>query len=161
MGGGGRNKKSREFSHKTLERTFLRNNIMTVTPNNNGSGQRPPTSSRNALDEAQALAAAVLPTDMKGKLIASVLIDLVGSSSYLIPLLGEGFDVAWAPLSMILVGAMYDGVMPNLKYVALVEELLPFTDVIPTATLGWLREYGPDIIERRMGERRSKRSKRD
>ncbi len=103
-----------------------------------------------------------MPTDMRGKLIASVLIDLVGSSSYLLPILGEGFDLAWAPLSMILVGAMYDGVVPNLKYVALVEELLPFTDVIPTATLGWLREYGPDIVERRMGEsRRSKRNKRD
>jgi hypothetical protein len=133
---------------------------MTKTSNNNGSEQRP-TSAQNALDEAQALAAAVLPTDMKGKLIASVIIDAIGSSSYLLPLLGEGFDLAWAPLSMILVGAMYDGVMPNLKYLALAEELMPFTDVIPTATLGWLREFGPDIIERRMGERRSKRGKRN
>ncbi len=105
------------------------------------------------------MAAVVLPVDMRGKLIASVLIDLVGSASYLIPFAGEGFDLAWAPISMVLVGAMYDGVMPNLKYLALVEELLPFTDVIPTATLGWMREFGPGIIEARIGERRGQRKR--
>lgn len=105
------------------------------------------------------MAAVVLPVDMRGKLIASVLVDLVGSASYLIPFAGEGFDLAWAPISMVLVGAMYDGVMPNLKYLALVEELLPFTDVIPTATLGWMREFGPGIIEARIGDRRGQRKR--
>lgn len=119
----------------------------------------PPTSPQSVLAEATTLAATVLPTDMKGKLVASLLIDAIGSSSYLLPILGEGFDLAWAPISMILVGAMYDGVMPNLKYVALAEELLPFTDIIPTATLGWLREFGPEIVEAKMGERRNKRTK--
>ncbi|KAL3803312.1 hypothetical protein ACHAW5_009772 [Stephanodiscus triporus] len=119
----------------------------------------PRLSPQAALVEAQALAAAVLPTDMKGKLVASLLIDLVGSASYMIPFAGEGFDVAWAPISMVLVGALYDGVMPSLKYVALLEELMPFTDIIPTATLGWMREFGPGIIEAKIGERRSKRKR--
>ena len=94
----------------------------------------------------QALAEAVLPTDMIGKLLVSLLIDVVGSASYLIPIAGEGFDLAWAPMSMTLVGALYDGVMPGLKYAALIEELLPFTDWVPSATLGWVKEFGPDIV---------------
>lgn len=113
----------------------------------------------------QALAEAVLPTDMIGKLVASLLIDLIGSASYLIPIAGEGFDLTWAPISMILVGALYDGVMPNLKYVALMEELLPFTDWIPSATMGWVKEFAPSIIDegrRKMGDaKRSGRRERE
>lgn len=95
----------------------------------------------------QALAHAVLPQDMMGKLVASLFVDLVGSASYLIPLAGEAFDLTWAPISMVLVGAMYDDVMPTLKYVALMEELLPLTDWIPSATLGWVKEFGPGILD--------------
>ena len=58
----------------------------------------------------------VLPTDMIGKLAASLFIDIVGSASYLIPLAGEAFDLTWAPISMVLVGALYDDVIPSLKY---------------------------------------------
>ena len=101
----------------------------------------------------QTLARAVLPTDLIGKLIVSLLIDFVGSASYLLPLVGEGFDLTWAPVSMILVGALYDDIMPNLKYVAFIEELLPFTDWIPSATMGWVKEFGPGIFEE--GRRRA------
>jgi hypothetical protein len=113
----------------------------------------------------QALAHAVLPTDMIGKLIVSLIIDAIGSASYLIPLAGEGFDLTWAPISMILVGALYDEVMPNLKYVALMEELLPFTDFIPTATFGWVKEFAPNIIDEARGKmgdvKRASRRERD
>ncbi|KAL7530603.1 hypothetical protein ACHAWF_003447 [Thalassiosira exigua] len=103
----------------------------------------------------QALAKAILPTDMISKLVTSLLVDLIGSASYLIPLAGEGFDLFWAPMSMVLVGAMYDEVIPSLKYVALVEELLPFTDWIPSATAGWVKEFAPGLLDegrRRMGD---------
>jgi len=113
----------------------------------------------------QSLAHAVLPQDMIGKLIVSLVVDAIGSASYLIPLAGEGFDLTWAPISMILVGALYDDVMPNLKYVALIEELLPFTDFIPSATLGWVKEFGPNIMDEakgRMGDaKRVGRRERD
>ena len=113
----------------------------------------------------QSLAHAVLPTDMIGKLIVSLIVDAIGSASYLIPLAGEGFDLTWAPISMILIGALYDDVMPNLKYVALIEELLPFTDFIPSATLGWVKEFAPNIIDEakgRMGDtKRASRRERD
>ncbi|KAL7546787.1 hypothetical protein ACHAWF_010119 [Thalassiosira exigua] len=113
----------------------------------------------------RAAAKEVLPTDMMGKLAVSLLIDLIGSASYIIPMAGEGFDLAWAPASMVLVGALYDDVAPNLKYVALMEELMPFTDWIPTATAGWVREFGPGILDegwRRIGDSgRARRSQSD
>ncbi|KAL7520933.1 hypothetical protein ACHAWX_005626 [Stephanocyclus meneghinianus] len=95
----------------------------------------------------QALAHAILPEGMIGKLIVSLTIDFIGSASYLLPIVGEGFDVAWAPISMVLIGAMYDVTSPALKYFALMEELLPFTDIVPSATLGWMKEFGPGLLE--------------
>jgi hypothetical protein len=88
----------------------------------------------------------VLPKDLMGKLIVSLLIDLIGSSSYLLPFVGEGLDLAWAPTQTILIMAMYDTVTPSLKYVSFVEEILPFTDVVPSATIGWLIEFGPQVL---------------
>jgi hypothetical protein len=92
------------------------------------------------------VARVVLPKEMMTKLIVSLLIDLIGSSSYLLPVVGEGFDLAWAPTQTILIMAMYDSVTPNLKYVSFIEEILPFTDVVPSATVGWLCEFGPQIL---------------
>ena len=88
----------------------------------------------------------ILPTDMWGKLVVSLLIDLVGSSSYLLPVLGELTDVVWAPLQTIFIMAMYNNVTPNLKYVSFFEELLPFTDVIPTASIGWACQFVPQLL---------------
>ena len=94
----------------------------------------------------KALAQTVLPKDMMAKLIVCLVIDFVGSSSYLLPGVGEAFDLAWAPTQTIMIAAMFDHVSPNLKYVSFVEEILPFTDVIPSATLGWVKEFGPVVL---------------
>ena len=94
----------------------------------------------------KALAQTVLPKDMMAKLIVCLLIDFVGSSSYLLPGVGEAFDVAWAPTQTIMIAAMFDHVSPNLKYISFAEEILPFTDLIPSATLGWTKEFGPVIL---------------
>lgn len=87
----------------------------------------------------------VLPETIWSKLWISLVVDLIGSSSYLLPLAGEGFDVAWAPAQTILIMAMYDATSPNLKYVSFLEELLPFTDVVPSACIGWACEFLPVI----------------
>jgi hypothetical protein len=92
------------------------------------------------------IARACLPTDLWGKLAVSLLIDALGSASYLIPVVGEVLDVAWAPLQTILIMALYDAVSPNLKYVSFVEEILPLTDVVPSATIGWVTEFGPQLL---------------
>ncbi len=88
----------------------------------------------------------ILPSTIWGKLVISLLIDLMGSSSYLLPVVGEGFDVAWAPIQTVFIMAMYDTVTPNLKYVSFVEEILPFTDIVPTATIGFLCEFLPQLL---------------
>ena len=94
-----------------------------------------------------ALAEIGLPKNMIGQLIVSLLIDFIGSSSYLLPGVGEAFDVAWAPIQTILLMAMYDKTMPSLKYISFIEEIMPFTDVIPSGTLGWVRRYSPLVIQ--------------
>mmetsp|Transcript_37853 Transcript_37853/g.55752 ORF Transcript_37853/g.55752 Transcript_37853/m.55752 type:complete len:427 (+) Transcript_37853:96-1376(+) len=93
------------------------------------------------------LAQFLLPDDIIGKLITSLVMDFIGSTSYLLPIVGEGFDLVWAPLYGICIAAMYDDTTPNLKYVAFAEEILPFTDVIPSATFGWLKEFGPTFLD--------------
>ena len=43
--------------------------------------------------------------------------------------------------------ALYSQTTPNLKYVSLAEELLPFTDVLPSCTIGWATENMPGLME--------------
>jgi len=83
------------------------------------------------------------PTTIWSKLWISLIIDLIGSSSYLLPLVGEGFDLAWAPAQTIMIMALYDATSPNLKYLSFMEEILPFTDIVPSASIGWACEFLP------------------
>jgi len=63
---------------------------------------------------------------------------LVGVASYAVPLAGEGADLAWAPVSALLVNYLYGNSI--LTGLAFAEEVLPGLDVVPTATIGWLLE---------------------
>ena len=93
------------------------------------------------------LAKVILPTEhIWAKLVVSLIIDAIGSASYLLPVVGEGLDVAWAPSQTILLMAMYDEVSPNLKYLSFVEEILPLTDIVPSATLGWLLQFAYPVL---------------
>ena len=47
----------------------------------------------------------------------------------------------------MLIMALYNQTTPSLKYVSLAEEWLPFTDVLPSATIGWATENMPWLIE--------------
>lgn len=88
----------------------------------------------------------IVPSGMWSRLMLSLLIDLIGSSSYLLPLAGEGLDLAWAPIQTTLIMSMYDSTSPNLKYVSFIEEILPFTDIVPSATIGWACEFVPQML---------------
>jgi hypothetical protein len=44
--------------------------------------------------------------------------------------------------------AMYDTTTPNLKYVSFIEEILPFTDFVPSATIGWAAQFGPQLLSK-------------
>ena len=73
-----------------------------------------------------------------GKLIVCLVIDALGDSSFLLPGLGEGTDIAYAPLEAFLLSQLFRSNV--VSGVGFVEEALPFTDVIPTATLAWMTE---------------------
>uniref|UniRef100_A0A6U4UC24 Uncharacterized protein n=1 Tax=Hemiselmis andersenii TaxID=464988 RepID=A0A6U4UC24_HEMAN len=79
------------------------------------------------------------PTDPTWQLLVCLMLDMIGAFSYLLPLLGEGFDLAWAPFQALMMSAMFDKTMPSAKWLGLAEEMLPFTDIIPSASLAWLR----------------------
>ena len=92
------------------------------------------------------LADIILPKDMYQKLLTSLAVDFIGSCSYLIPLAGESFDVFWAPAQTVLICSMYGATSNNLVYLSFMEEVLPFTDFVPTACIGWVSEFGPELL---------------
>jgi hypothetical protein len=68
------------------------------------------------------------------ELLACVGLDAAGEASLFYPV-GELADAGWAFFSALVVELFFD--WPQLALVALWEELLPFTDALPTATIGW------------------------
>lgn len=79
-----------------------------------------------------------------GKLLICLIIDIVGSSSELIPLLGEATDFITAPISATVLQKLYGG-SRIIFFLEFAEEILPFTDIIPFATLCWVVDtYYPE-----------------
>ncbi len=73
------------------------------------------------------------------KLVLSLLFDAVGLVSYVIPGIGELFDIVWAPASAYLMTRMYKGKKGKIAAaVSFIEEAMPGLDIIPTFTLMWL-----------------------
>ena len=72
-------------------------------------------------------------------LIACLIMDLIGMSSYLLPFIGETEDVIWAPISGLifyfLFGKKRFGMVGGIF--SFLEEILPGTDIIPTFTIAW------------------------
>eukprot|EP00529_Nitzschia_sp_RCC80_P013056 CAMPEP_0113456628 /NCGR_PEP_ID=MMETSP0014_2-20120614/8985_1 /TAXON_ID=2857 /ORGANISM="Nitzschia sp." /LENGTH=610 /DNA_ID=CAMNT_0000348087 /DNA_START=109 /DNA_END=1938 /DNA_ORIENTATION=- /assembly_acc=CAM_ASM_000159 len=81
--------------------------------------------------------------NMWSKLLLSLAIDSIGSASYMLPVVGEVLDVVYAPIQTVTIMAMYDYVSWWLQYLSFMEEILFWTDVVPSATIGWLLEYVP------------------
>lgn len=78
----------------------------------------------------------------KTKLILSILFDLIGMLSYIVPVFAEAIDVIWAPISGLLLFYMYKGTVGKVAgIISFIEEAFPFIDIIPTFTLTWLYEY--------------------
>jgi len=81
---------------------------------------------------------------LKKKFLPSVylciVLDLIGMASYLLPVIGEAEDLAWAPVSAVIFyflfgkkkfgffGAMF----------SFLEEISPGLDFIPTFTIAWI-----------------------
>ncbi|MES2574956.1 MAG: hypothetical protein V4572_08435 [Bacteroidota bacterium] len=75
-------------------------------------------------------------------LILGLLFDGIGMLSFSIPFLGEFSDVVWAPIAGFLMTWMYKGSVGKVAGLfTFLEEIIPFTDVIPSFTLTWIYTY--------------------
>ena len=75
-------------------------------------------------------------------LIYALIIDVIGMLTYLIPVAGDIVDFIWAPISGILIYFLF---RKSLGFVGgsvgFIEELMPQTDIIPTATILWFIRF--------------------
>jgi hypothetical protein len=78
----------------------------------------------------------------KPSLVLCIIMDLLGCATYLLPGLGEWFDIIWAPISGIVFFIMFGGWKGALGGLFdFAEEILPGTDIIPTFTIAWILKY--------------------
>mmetsp|Transcript_72784 Transcript_72784/g.151981 ORF Transcript_72784/g.151981 Transcript_72784/m.151981 type:complete len:427 (-) Transcript_72784:303-1583(-) len=70
------------------------------------------------------------------KLGACLVLDGFGSATYAVPGLGESADIAYAPSQGAALMALFDS--KAAAFVGFLEEILPFTDAIPSATISWI-----------------------
>lgn len=76
------------------------------------------------------------------QLIFGIVFDLIGMLSFSIPIVGDFSDVVWAPLAGFLMTWMYKGTVGKVAGIfTFLEEILPFTDIIPSFTLTWIYTY--------------------
>jgi hypothetical protein len=76
------------------------------------------------------------------KLLLGLLFDGIGMISFSIPVLGEFSDVIWAPIAAFIMSRMYKGTVGKVAgFLTFVEEIIPFTDIIPSFTITWIYTY--------------------
>lgn len=67
-----------------------------------------------------------------------IAMDLIGMASYIIPGIGESADLVWAPISGFIFMRSFGGMTGKIGgLINLVEEAVPFLDVVPTFTIGY------------------------
>lgn len=80
--------------------------------------------------------------DKKKLLIKGLVYDAIGMASVAVPVVGGFLDLLWAPYAAKKMTVMYPGKKGKLAAVLVfLEEILPFSDVIPTFTLMWIYTY--------------------
>ena len=76
--------------------------------------------------------------------VISVFFDVIGMATYLLPGVGELFDIIWAPIQYFWIrGILGPGKTEEfLSIIGLAEELLPFTDAWPSCTVAIIYKAG-------------------
>lgn len=83
-----------------------------------------------------------MKNEKKKLLIKSIFYDAVGMASSSLPVVGSLLDLAWAPYAAKKMGEMYPGKKGKLaSVIVFLEEILPFSDIVPTFTLMWLYTF--------------------
>ncbi len=69
-----------------------------------------------------------------------LVMDAIGCIPFIaLPIIGEGFDIVWAPISAIIFYYAFGGRKATFGAAfSLVEEIIPFANFIPTFTIAWL-----------------------
>lgn len=76
------------------------------------------------------------------KLILGLLLDGIGMLTYSVLGFAEFGDIIWAPIAAFVMTKMYKGRVGKVAgFLTFVEEILPFTDIIPSFTLTWIYTY--------------------
>ncbi len=75
----------------------------------------------------------------RSDLISSLAIDALGMATFLVPALGETADVVIAPIISFLIYVVHRTTFGAIA--GFFEEIIPFTDIIPTATIIWPYRY--------------------
>tara|TARA_R110000772_G_scaffold188860_1_gene299967 strand:- start:158 stop:460 length:303 start_codon:yes stop_codon:yes gene_type:complete len=71
-----------------------------------------------------------------------IVYDLLGMATMAIPVVGPFLDLIWAPFAAKKMSEMYKGTEGKVASVLVfLEEIIPFTDIIPTFTLMWLYTF--------------------
>jgi hypothetical protein len=67
-----------------------------------------------------------------------IIMDIIGMATYAFPGLGEFGDIVWAPLSGYIFFKLFGGRFGLIGGVLnFLEEVIPFTDIIPSFTIAW------------------------
>ncbi|MEO6230124.1 MAG: hypothetical protein ABJB11_00810 [Ferruginibacter sp.] len=72
-----------------------------------------------------------------------IILDIIGMSSIFFPVVGEFSDLIWAPLSALIFNYLFGGRLGKIGGVlSFLEEIFPFTDILPSFTIAWfIRRY--------------------
>ena len=71
-------------------------------------------------------------------LLFCIILDIIGFTSYLLPILGEAEDLVWGPVSGVIFYFMFGKRFGALGGIfSFLEEISPGIDFIPTFTIGW------------------------
>ena len=73
----------------------------------------------------------------------SAILDLIGMGNYVLPVIGETTDLLLAPIASILLFIIYRNFAYRTRrsLFMFTEEILPFTDIIPTGLLLWYANF--------------------
>lgn len=78
------------------------------------------------------------PCSMMIKLAACFCLDMLGNATYMVPAVGEVGDAVFAPASGVMIKMLYNS--NSIAIIGALEELLPYTDILPTASIAWFLE---------------------
>lgn len=72
-------------------------------------------------------------------LLLCIVMDLTGCASYLLPGVGEFFDIIWAPVSAFIFYKLFGGWKGAMGGMFnFIEEIFPGLDFIPSFTIMWI-----------------------